>query len=211
MAGPQSVIQYLGKYTHRVAISNNRIVAINNGKVTFKWKDYRKGIQNRLLTLDAQEFIGRFFRHVLPSGFYKIRYYGLLAVANGNKKEQCVLLINKPSHVPLLQGITVKQVLEFLDVKSKVPDSKWEKHNVFSSPRGELSKLIIRNKTMQKIGIKLIPDSLVLKIKKILEKESQKPLFLPEDRKMLETLYQHDVKKLQEILGQNLPWLKENN
>ena len=121
MAGPHSVVQYLGKYTHRVAISNNRIVAIDNGKVTFKWKDYRKGLQNRLLTLDAQEFIGRFLRHVLPSGFYKIRYYGLLAVANGDKKEQCALLINKPFHVPLLQGISIKQVLQI--VTGKDPDT----------------------------------------------------------------------------------------
>ncbi len=72
-----AVVQYLGRYTHRVAISNSRIVAIA-GEVTFRWKDYRKGLQNQLLTLDAEEFIGRFMRHVLSSGYYKIRYYGLL-------------------------------------------------------------------------------------------------------------------------------------
>lgn len=121
MAGPQSVVQYLGKYTHRVAISNNRIVGIASGKVTFTWKDYRNNFNNRPLTLDVEEFIGRFMRHVLPSGFYKIRYYGLLAAANGNKRKQCFLLINKPLHVPLLQGLSSKQVLEI--VTGKDPDA----------------------------------------------------------------------------------------
>ena len=117
MAGPQSVVQYLGKYTHRVAISNNRIVALDHGKVTFRWKDYRKGLQNRLLTLDAEEFIGRFLRHVLPSGFYKIRYYGLLAAANGAKRQLCITHLDKPSPAPLLQGLSAKEVFKILTGK----------------------------------------------------------------------------------------------
>jgi len=114
MAGPQSVVQYLGRYTHRVAISNNRIVEVNQGKVTFIWKDYRKGPQNQLLTLQAAEFIGRFMRHILPTGFYKIRYYGLLASANGAKRQQCILLIAKQPHTALLQGLSVQQVLKMV-------------------------------------------------------------------------------------------------
>ena len=114
LAGPGSVVRYLGRYTHRVAISNNRIVRVAEGKVTFSWKDYRKGIKNQLLTLDAQEFIGRFMRHILPCGFYKIRYYGLLAAANGNKKLQCAALLNQPVYVPLLQGLSAKQVLHLV-------------------------------------------------------------------------------------------------
>ena len=121
MASPQSVIQYLGKYTHRVAISNNRIVEVKQGKVSFRWKDYRKGAKNQLLCLDVEEFIGRFSRHILPSGFYKIRYYGLLAAVNKTKKQQCFSLINKPQHVPLLQGLTTKQVIRV--VTGKEPDS----------------------------------------------------------------------------------------
>jgi len=120
MATPQSVLQYLGRYTHRVAISNNRIVDINQGKVTFRWKNYRKGPQNQLLTLQAAEFISRFMRHVLPLGFYKIRYYGLLASANGAKRQQCIALIGKPLAVPLLQGFSGKQVLKM--VIGKDPD-----------------------------------------------------------------------------------------
>ena len=121
LAGPQSVVQYLGKYTHRVAISNSRIVSIDRGKVTFRWKDYRKGLHNQLLTLGAEEFIGRFMRHVLPSGFYKIRYYGLLAAANQSKRQKCMALINKPLHVPLLAGLSAKQVIKV--VTGKDPDT----------------------------------------------------------------------------------------
>jgi hypothetical protein len=117
LAGPESVVRYLGNYTHRVAISNSRIVRVAEGKVSFRWKDYRKGIKYQLLTLDAQEFIGRFMRHILPCGFYKIRYYGLLAAANGNKKMQCVALLKQAIHVPLLQGLSVKQVLQLLTGK----------------------------------------------------------------------------------------------
>lgn len=117
LAGPQSVVQYLGKYTHRVAISNSRLVAVKEGKVTFRWKDYRKKLQKQLMSLDVEEFIGRFMRHVLPSGFYKIRYYGLLATANKSKKQQCFALIDEPRHVPILQGISAKQVLKVVTGK----------------------------------------------------------------------------------------------
>jgi len=117
LAGPESVVRYLGRYTHRVAISNSRIVRVDEGKVTFRWKDYRKGIKNQLLTLDAQEFIGRFMRHILPRGFYKIRYYGLLAAANGNKKLQCAALLKQAIHVPLLQGLSAKLVLQLITGK----------------------------------------------------------------------------------------------
>ena len=80
-AGPQAVLAYLARYTHRVAISNSRLIAIDQADVTFKWKDYRiKGRdQLRTMTLDAAEFIRRFLLHVLPSGFHRIRHYGLFA------------------------------------------------------------------------------------------------------------------------------------
>jgi hypothetical protein len=120
VAGPESVVQYLGRYTHRVAICNSRLVAAHEGKVTFRWKDYRKRLNKKLLTLDAHQFIGRFMRHILPSGFYKIRYYGLLASANHNKKEQCIRLIGKTTPVSLLQGLATMQVLKI--VTGKAPD-----------------------------------------------------------------------------------------
>lgn len=73
------VIEYLGRYTHRVAISNNRISALNDGKVTFSWRDYRNRSKKKTMTLTADEFIRRFMLHILPSGFRKIRHYGILA------------------------------------------------------------------------------------------------------------------------------------
>jgi hypothetical protein len=80
-AGPQAVLAYLARYTHRVAISNSRLIALDEAGVTFKWKDYRIKGRDRLKTmmLDAGEFIRRFLLHVLPSGFHRIRHYGLIA------------------------------------------------------------------------------------------------------------------------------------
>jgi hypothetical protein len=77
--GPAEVLRYLARYTHRVAISNRRLVALNDKGVTFKWKDYRLEGQERygVMTLDTNEFIRRFLMHVLPQGFHRIRYYGL--------------------------------------------------------------------------------------------------------------------------------------
>lgn len=80
------VIEYLGRYTHRVAISNHRILALHEGKVTFSWRDYRDGNKRKSMTLAADEFIRRFMLHVLPSGFRKIRHYGLLASRNKSMK-----------------------------------------------------------------------------------------------------------------------------
>jgi hypothetical protein len=77
-AGPEQVLDYVGRYTHRVAISNNRLVSIDGGKVRFRWKDYRNGNHRKTMTLDGGEFIRRFLIHVLPGGFHRIRYYGFL-------------------------------------------------------------------------------------------------------------------------------------
>ena len=78
-AGPSKVLDYLGRYTHRVAISNHRLVRLQDGKVTFRWKDYSHGNRIRLMTLDVNEFIRRFLLHVLPAGFVRLRHYGLLS------------------------------------------------------------------------------------------------------------------------------------
>jgi hypothetical protein len=82
-AGPAAVLAYLSRYTHRVAISNRRLVALDERGVTFRWKDYRaKGhTRNKTMTLSADEFMRRFLLHVLPSGFHRIRHYGLIANA----------------------------------------------------------------------------------------------------------------------------------
>ncbi len=92
-AGPQAVLAYLSRYTHRVAISNSRLVALDELGVTFRWKDYRdKGgtngrVRHKTMTLDPEEFMRRFLLHVLPGGFHRIRHYGLLA---NTRRRECI-------------------------------------------------------------------------------------------------------------------------
>ncbi len=83
-AGPEQVLRYLARYTHRVAISNRRLVLADDTHVAFTWKDYRDGGTQKRMTLDAHEFIRRFLLHILPDGFQRIRHYGFLA--NGHRK-----------------------------------------------------------------------------------------------------------------------------
>lgn len=82
----EHVFEYLGRYTHRVAISNNRIVKLENGMVTFKWRNYKDDNRQKLMTVTAEEFIRRFLMHILPSRFVKIRHYGILSNRNRNLK-----------------------------------------------------------------------------------------------------------------------------
>jgi len=78
------VLQYLGRYTHRVAISDNRIIKVDNEKVVFKWRDYKDKNKEKIMSLKPEEFIRRFTMHILPDRFVKIRHYGILG--NRNKK-----------------------------------------------------------------------------------------------------------------------------
>jgi hypothetical protein len=80
--GPEHVLQYLARYTHRVAISNHRLIAFQNGQVTFRWKDYARGNHKRTMTISAGEFLRRFLLHVLPRGFVRIRHFGFLTNRN---------------------------------------------------------------------------------------------------------------------------------
>jgi Putative transposase/Transposase zinc-binding domain len=88
-AGPGQVLSYLARYTHRVAISNSRIMSVAHGKVCFRWKDYRQDGKAKVMTLAAGEFMRRFLLHVLPEGFHRIRHYGLFA--NGHRAERIKL------------------------------------------------------------------------------------------------------------------------
>ena len=88
-AGPEQVLDYVGRYTHRVAISNNRLLDIDNDQIRFRWKDYRHDDQVKTMTLTSEEFIRRFLLHVLPNGFRSIRYYGVLG--NRNREEKPAL------------------------------------------------------------------------------------------------------------------------
>ena len=99
--GPERVLEYLGRYTHRVAISNSRLIDVVEAKVTFKWKDYRHESRNKVMTLDGQEFLRRFLLHVLPSGFQRIRHYGLLANRQREAKlTRCRELLEVPESAP---------------------------------------------------------------------------------------------------------------
>lgn len=96
-AGPEQVLAYVARYTHRVAISNDRLLDIEDGKVRFRWKDYRRGNQQKAMTLDADEFIRRFLLHVPPPGFQRIRYYGFLGNRHREEKlAQCRTLLAMP-------------------------------------------------------------------------------------------------------------------
>ena len=95
--GPQHVLEYLGRYTHRVAISNRRLLALQDGQVSFAWKDYRDRQQQKVMTLSAEEFIRRFLQHTLPPGFQRIRYYGFLANCHrAAKLDLCRRLLATP-------------------------------------------------------------------------------------------------------------------
>ena len=83
------MLDYVGRYTHRVAISNNRLLDIENDRVRFLWKDYRDNNEQKTMDLSAEEFIRRFLLHVLPDGFHRIRYYGFLS--NRHREEKLAL------------------------------------------------------------------------------------------------------------------------
>jgi hypothetical protein len=107
-AGPQAVLAYLSRYTHRVAISNSRLLAMDERGVTFRWKDYRaKGrTRHKTMTLGPEEFMRRFLLHVLPGRFHRIRHYGLLA--NAARKHN-LALARELLHQPLPQAASAEQ------------------------------------------------------------------------------------------------------
>jgi hypothetical protein len=110
------VIRYIGRYTHRVAISNRRIVRVDNDEVDFRYKDYKANtVIWQTMTLKAQEFIRRFLWHVLPKGFHKIRHYGFLA--NGRSKA-------KIAHIKSIIGVESLQDDSFIDDDLAIPCPK---------------------------------------------------------------------------------------
>lgn len=114
------VVEYLGRYTHRVAISNNRILSIDNGQVSFKWRDYKDDSKWKVMTVSANEFIRRFLIHILPDRFMKIRYYGFLGNRNKTTKlKVCKQLTSTPivqkektSTIELIERIIGHDVLK---------------------------------------------------------------------------------------------------
>nr|WP_242975197.1 transposase [Anaerovirgula multivorans] len=114
-SGPLAVVQYLGRYTHRIAISNSRIVSMDKDTVTITIKNYKTNNEINTVTLKGVEFIRRFLMHILPKGFVKIRYFGILA--NRNKKTKlklCRKLTNSPLYKPKFEGLKTIEILCFL-------------------------------------------------------------------------------------------------
>lgn len=131
-----NLIQYLGNYTHRVAISNHRIVRFENGKVCFRYKDYKNAGIRRQITLTAGDFIRRFMWHVLPDGFYKIRYFGFMAMCNKQSKlVDCFNHITTESLLASLEGLSALEVFRTITGKDPLccPKCKHGKVRLKSS------------------------------------------------------------------------------
>jgi hypothetical protein len=115
--GPEHVLHYLARYTHRVAISNHRLVAYNEDKLSFRWKDYAHGNKQKLMTLSADEFLRRFMLHVLPGGLVRIRHFGLFANRRRSSAlQRCRELLGSvervtPAETPILRCPTCSGVM----------------------------------------------------------------------------------------------------
>ena len=125
-AGPATVLAYLSRYTHRIAIANSRLLSMDENGITFKWKNYRckKAKRYTSMTLSADEFIRRFLLHILPSGFHRLRHYGFIANANRKKDLACArrLLRVKESESPAQEETTQKQQNEEQAANYVCPD-----------------------------------------------------------------------------------------
>ena len=126
--GPETVLGYLGRYTHRIAITNHRIIGMEDGKVSFLWKDYADGNKQKVMTLDAFEFIRRFLLHVLPDGFVKIRHFGFLS--NRHRKE-CLEACR------MLLGAKEPEPAPSRDLAGVSPEDHRDRRDPVSSLRGE--------------------------------------------------------------------------
>jgi Putative transposase len=134
--GPHHVLGYLARYTHRVAITNPRLVAFERDQVTFRWKDYADGNKKRKMTLSAQEFLRRFLLHVLPRGFVRIRSFGFLA----NRRRatllprcQRLLLDNPKKHAPTVTASSPTQPACFRCPKCAAPMLIVERLSAFTA------------------------------------------------------------------------------
>ena len=132
-ANPQNLINYLGNYTHRVAIANQRIIEHKNGKVKFHYKDYKTAGLSKQIALDQDEFIRRFLQHILPLGFSKIRYFGFMSLRYLQANiEQCITLLNKTTPLPELVGLNAYEIYRQLFKKDPQKCSKCDDGKLYS-------------------------------------------------------------------------------
>ena len=148
--GPAQVLKYLARYTHRVAISNRRLLSMENGRVTFEWKDYADGHRTKVMTLEAVEFIRRFLLHVLPSGFVHIRHFGFLA----NRRRRAILaLCRSLLAVPPVNEVGANVTGEC--------DSAGEEPWAHRCPVCKLGRMIVIQ-TLTAAAVALLPAPLVI-------------------------------------------------
>jgi hypothetical protein len=146
--GPEQVLKYLSRYTHRIAISNRRLVSIDDQTVTFNWKDYAHGNRPRTMTLDGQEFLRRFLLHAVPRGFMRIRHFGLFA--NRTRKQNlqtCRRLLSVPSPLDADPGPTPLAIASVASVTAHVCCPACGRGRMIPGPNllpWELSRLTIR-------------------------------------------------------------------
>jgi hypothetical protein len=142
LSSAEKVMEYLGRYTHRVAISNARLLKIEQNKVHFIWKDYRQNGRTKIMKIDAVEFINRFMMHVLPEGFYKIRYYGIFANTLCNDLlDTWLSLSDKEMYLSSLEGKNWQEIVQeifgydpFHCKKCKKGIMLWQSY-IYAQPR----------------------------------------------------------------------------
>lgn len=135
--GAGQVVKYLGRYTHKVAISNNRILSLENDVVSFQWKDYRDGIL-KVMQLPAIKFMRRFLQHILPIGYYKIRYFGILASINFKTKLlKCYQLLRLSLKIPDYQNLPTIELLSIILGKDLVLCPHCHKGRMVSSAESD--------------------------------------------------------------------------
>lgn len=128
MSDINGVVKYIGKYTNWVVISNTRITSVENGKVAFRYKD-RKRLVSKIIRLDTLEFIRRFMLHILPDNFYKIRYYGIMALANSKTKKQQIIALME-SYIPEYKELSAIEVCNLITGKDVSRCSKGRKGRI---------------------------------------------------------------------------------
>ena len=143
--GPMQVLRYLGRYTHRVAISNHCLSAFDEERVTFRWKDYAHGGKQAKMTLGATEFLRRFFLHVLPKGFVRIRHFGFLA----NRFRASHLALGREL---LASGGSTEQEV-------KTNDARSEASSLWRCPRCGASMIVIQRFTAAELSACMYFDS----------------------------------------------------
>jgi hypothetical protein len=125
--GAGQVISYLGRYTHRVAICNNRLLSMSDNMIQFRWKDYRDNRQ-KIMELDVHRFINRFLQHVLPCGYYKIRYYGIFAAVHSKTSMvQCFALLGAAPGISQYEGLPILEVLQLITGRDLIKCSQCKK------------------------------------------------------------------------------------